>query len=216
MNSFTDFYQILSIPPSSSLSQIKSAYHRALLQHHPDKAKPKTSAELVNNNLTRQQSNSHSDPHNSDRSTSISISTIKQAYQTLFDASLRAEYDETRAKWLLLNASGIATSSSSSPSLGSGPRPAQIISLEDFTEIYYPEPDHDTSESESGWYHPCRCGGTYRITEAQMEQGQHLIGCESCSEVVWVGFEAVGEDEDKESRDVDGVEVEDETRRGNE
>ena len=29
-----------------------------------------------------------------------------------------------------------------------------------------------------------------------MERGQHLVGCSSCSEVIWVGYELADEDED--------------------
>ncbi|THV08161.1 hypothetical protein K435DRAFT_641055 [Dendrothele bispora CBS 962.96] len=157
-STFIDFYQILSILPTSSLPQIKSAYHRALLKHHPDKQ--------INH-----------------RSSSVteytSISTIKQAYLTLSDPVLRAEYDATYNH--ARNFLG-----------GTGPRPAQLISLSDFTE------SSPSSFDFFEYTYPCRCGGIYRINEAQMERGDHLVGCESCSEVVWVGFEAVTGDEDEE------------------
>lgn len=39
------------------------------------------------------------------------------------------------------------------------------------------------------WRHGCRCGGAYIIRGAEMEAGHHLVGCSSCSEVVWVGYE---------------------------
>jgi len=59
------------------------------------------------------------------------------------------------------------------------PRPAQVVSLEDF----------DFSGAE--WCLTCRCGGLYRVTEDDLERGRHLVGCEACSEVVWVGYEIV-------------------------
>ncbi|KAG1868296.1 hypothetical protein DFJ58DRAFT_714240 [Suillus subalutaceus] len=59
-------------------------------------------------------------------------------------------------------------------------RNARVISLEDFEEA-----------EEGVWTHACRCGGTYRIIEEDMDAGRHLVGCESCSEVVWVGYELV-------------------------
>jgi len=59
-----------------------------------------------------------------------------------------------------------------------GPRPAQIVSLEEFEE-----------QDNISWCYECRCGGTYRIREDDLERGQHLVGCGSCSEVVWVGYE---------------------------
>ncbi|KAJ7270015.1 DnaJ domain-containing protein [Mycena haematopus] len=63
------------------------------------------------------------------------------------------------------------------------PRPAQLISLADFDEA-----------ADDAWTHPCRCGGTYAITAAEMDRGLHLIPCTSCSEVVWVGYQLVEEE----------------------
>lgn len=122
------------------MAQIKSAYHRALLHSHPDKKKS-------------------SEP--------IDIALIKQAYSTLSDPQLRAEYDAQQ---------------SYSPAT---PRPAQVVSLEDFEEL---ESETDTNDS---WRYTCRCGGSYHITATLMEKGEHLIACNSCSEVIWVGYELV-------------------------
>ncbi|KAI0043799.1 hypothetical protein FA95DRAFT_1498037, partial [Auriscalpium vulgare] len=93
------------------------------------------------------------------------IGAIKDAYRTLTTPALRAEYERGRTP--------------------TAPRPAQVVSLEDF------------AEGEGGaWTHGCRCGGVYRIVEAELERGQHLVACGSCSEVVWVGYEVVEEAED--------------------
>ncbi|KAG2044646.1 hypothetical protein BDR03DRAFT_249701 [Suillus americanus] len=96
----------------------------------------------------------------------VDIALLKEAYTTLSNVSSRVAYDNA-----LRNAQ-VKTST--------GPRPAQVISLEDFEEA-----------EEGGWTHACRCGGTYRIIEEDMDAGRHLVGCESCSEVVWVGYELV-------------------------
>lgn len=93
---------------------------------------------------------------------------LKTAYETLSDPELRAKYDATRSRH------------------PSGPRPAQIISLEEFEEL----------ENES-WRYGCRCGGHYVISEEMMEREQHIIGCNSCSEVVWVGYELAEDDVDE-------------------
>jgi diphthamide biosynthesis protein 4 len=118
------------------MAQIKSAYHRTLLQSHPDKIRS-------------------SEP--------IDIALIKEAYATLSNPQLRAEYDAHR-------------SYSATP-----PRPAQVVSLEEFEEV----------EAEESWRYTCRCGGSYLITSTLMDEGEHLIACNSCSEVVWVGYELV-------------------------
>lgn len=97
----------------------------------------------------------------------IDIAKLKDAYNILSSPSLRAEYDQRRRD-----------------RASTGPRPAQLISLEDFDEA-----------EEGVWYHTCRCGGAgYVIKEEHMEAGTHLIACDSCSEVVWVGYEIFEEE----------------------
>ncbi len=142
----TDYYAILSVARTASSSEIKQAYHRALLLHHPDK-RPTSRNGMPN----------------------IDVDLLKKAYSILSSSELRAKFDATRAV------------------CSGGPRPAQVVSLEEFTEI-------EDSGEEITWVHDCRCGGRYIIRENDMERGQHLVGCNSCSEVVWVGFE-VAEDE---------------------
>lgn len=103
-------------------------------------------------------------------SESIDIALLKDAYQTLSSSDLRLEYDEKRG---------------ASKGKSSMPRPAQVISLEEFEE-----------REDGSWYHVCRCGGGgYMITETQMEAGSHLVGCDSCSEVIWVGYELAEDSE---------------------
>lgn len=139
-----DYYALLSLSTSASHAEIKAAYHRALLLHHPDKqAAPDR------------------------RDGAVDIDLLKRAFATLSTPELRTQYDASRVL------------------RSSGPRPAQVISLEEFDE-------HDAeTDGEVCWSYDCRCGGTYRITEQDMEKDQHLVGCHSCSEVVWVGYEMV-------------------------
>ena len=138
-----DYYKILSIPPSAERADIKSAYHRALLVHHPDK-------------------------RTSNPTATVDMDLLKKAFNTLYAPDLRAEYDRTRAEH----------------TAQFGPRPAQVVSLEDFEE-----------HSESKWTYSCRCGGAYVVTEEMLEAGVHLVGCASCSETVWVGYELVEDSE---------------------
>lgn len=135
-----DLYQLLSISKNASMAQVKSAYHRTLLQSHPDKKKS-------------------SEP--------IDIALIKEAYSTLSNPQLRAEYDAQH-------------SYPAAPSRPA-PRPAQVVSLGDFEEV----------EAEESWRYTCRCGGSYLITSTSMDEGEHLIACNSCSEAIWVGYELV-------------------------
>jgi len=105
--------------------------------------------------------------------------SLHDAFLTLSSEKLRTAYDAQG----MLNRTG--------------PRPAQVVSLECF----------DCSEGEgsdagiSTWILTCRCGGRYEITEVDLERGLHLVGCKSCSEVIWVGYEMVKEVEgDNSSR----------------
>jgi diphthamide biosynthesis protein 4 len=103
---------------------------------------------------------SHPDKNITSAPPSVDIASIQEAYRVLSTPNLRVQYDRSlRAP--------------------AAPRPAQIISLEEFQE--HAELD--------AWSHGCRCGGAYRISAAEMEKGQHLIPCTSCSEIVWVGYE---------------------------
>jgi len=100
----------------------------------------------------------------------VDIGLLKQAYETLSLPASRAVYDATRTH--------------AAAQRKTGPRPAQVVSLEEFDEV-----DGD----ETRWTYPCRCGGTYAIAVPDMEAERHLVGCSSCSEVVWVGYELVEE-----------------------
>lgn len=157
----SDYYAILSIPRSASPSDIKFAYHRALLLHHPDKQS------LRVNGRGGSEGNGHA-PIAGGGDVDVDIGLIQEAYTTLSSTELRAEYDARRS------AAAAKTS----------PRPAQVVSLEEFVE-----------EGEEGvWAYACRCGGKYTIREAEMEQDEHLVGCSGCSEVVWVGYEVADDD----------------------
>ena len=107
----------------------------------------------------------HPDKQKSSAAASYDIDLLRTAYQTLLDPSLRASYDQSQT--------------SSSSKTRANQRPADFVSLDDF------------EESEDAWTLPCRCSGTFRIDEAQLEAGVHIVGCSSCSEVVWIGYEAV-------------------------
>ncbi|PPQ86957.1 hypothetical protein CVT25_009779 [Psilocybe cyanescens] len=140
---------LLAVPRDASPAILKSAYHRALLQSHPDKRTTHSPATVTD------------------------IELIKEAYAVLSDSELRAAHNAQLDQ----------------RSLTTAPRPAQVVSLEEFEDENPPDAPEDTDEGP--WKYPCRCGGWYRITTSLMEKGDHLIACNSCSEVVWVGYELV-------------------------
>ena len=106
--------------------------------------------------------------HADDTSPSANIGLLQDAFLTLSTRTQRAAYD---AQYDLSC---------------KAPRPAQVVSLEDFD---FSGPDGAVSI----WNLACRCGGMYRVTEDDLERGRHLVGCQNCSEVVWVGYEMVEE-----------------------
>ena len=143
-SSYPDYYKLLSISPSAEPAEVKVAYHRALLLHHPDKQTGNAA------NVT-------------------DMDVLKKAFTTLYTPDLKVQYDRSRA----------------ADTAHLGPRPAQVVSLEEFEE--HPDPK---------WTYSCRCGGVYAVTEDTLEAGIHLVGCGSCSETVWVGYELVEDSED--------------------
>lgn len=93
---------------------------------------------------------------------------IQKAYSTLSDPRLRAIYDSTER---------IAYKPSKEQ------RPAELVSLDEF------EAHEGSDDTAPFWTYRCRCGSAYRIDEGQMDQEVHLVGCQGCSEAVWVGYE---------------------------
>ncbi|KAF8844125.1 hypothetical protein BDN67DRAFT_890631, partial [Paxillus ammoniavirescens] len=157
------FYSLLCIPRDAPSADIKIAYHRILLLLHPDKQFQPRVGTCGD----------HSRPGD------VDIALLKEAYTTLSDPSSRAAYDS------LLRLEANAKSR--------GPRPAQVVSLEEFTPEAVRGEGEDEATTGQEWHYGCRCGGTYRITDDDMENGKHLVGCESCSEVIWVGYELAEE-----------------------
>lgn len=103
----------------------------------------------------------------------LDVGLLQKAYLTLSNQVSREAYDASLA--------------ANEARFTFGPRPAQVVSLEEFTSAV-----NDVVVER--WAYPCRCGGTYWIDTQQLEEDQHLIGCDSCSEVIWVGYEAECED----------------------
>ncbi|KAG6380732.1 hypothetical protein JVT61DRAFT_5112 [Boletus reticuloceps] len=173
----SNFYNLLQIPRDASLKDIKAAYHRTLLRLHPDKQ-------------TQARHHHHAPPE--EAFGFVDVALLKEAYRTLSDAGLRAVYDRSLRR--------------EEHARSCGPRPAQVVSLEEFTALTETREFGAGSSAEveadadavREWGHRCRCGGMYRITQDDLENGAHLVGCESCSEVIWVGYEeapAMGDEE---------------------
>ncbi|KAF8314537.1 hypothetical protein DL93DRAFT_2167322 [Clavulina sp. PMI_390] len=167
------YYEILSIPQTASSADVKAAYHRALLLYHPDKALSKTLSPLAASQPRSAQDRESLTGSRIDLPTPT-IDEVQQAYTTLSDSLLRKNYDGNLKRSL----------SDASAQRGSQ-RPAEVVSLEEFVPL---------DEDAAILVYPCRCGESFRISEEQLEADVHLIGCNGCSEAVWVGYEAVEEE----------------------
>ncbi|KAJ7597764.1 DnaJ domain-containing protein [Mycena floridula] len=99
-------------------------------------------------------------PDKNTETSAVDIASIQEAHRVLSSPDLRAQYDAKQDQ-----------------RHETGPRPAHLLSLDEFRLQ-----DHR-------YIHRCRCGGIYEITEMDLDEGLHLVGCNSCSEVVWVGYE---------------------------
>ncbi|KAJ3947969.1 Diphthamide biosynthesis protein 4 [Colletotrichum fioriniae] len=168
---------------------IKRAYHRALLQNHPDKY-PQLESNPATSTTTRAPS-SHSS--STAASATFSIDQISSAYKILSDPKQRAEYD--RALDLAPNNQGLQR--------GDGDEEKAFrtgIEVVDLDDLEVEEPPSDDLEAECSWYRSCRCGNPrgFLFTEADLEEagenGELLVGCQDCSLWMKVHFAVVSDD----------------------
>ncbi|KAI5292313.1 hypothetical protein KEM52_006453, partial [Ascosphaera acerosa] len=201
-------YAVLGLPGPAAgqprilnRSDLKAAYHRALLRHHPDKAAFGTSAKPSATVQSGPNSLASANGTRADKKASYSIDQITTAYKVLSDPASRAEYDRR------LRLGGAATTTAtglSGPSAGDGDGDgdgdgAFHIGM----ELY--DLDDMTLEEGAGpagtdlWWHACRCGEArgFAVSEHDLEReaewGEVVVGCRGCSLWAKVTF-AVGEE----------------------
>ncbi|QRV94872.1 DnaJ domain protein [Ceratobasidium sp. AG-Ba] len=114
----------------------------------------------------------------------VAVTQLQEAFRTLSDPKLRKAYDQ-----LLEEGKGKVTLTAVVQ------RPAHEVSLDEFIEDEITKDDGDVT---SMWSYVCRCGGRFIIEEEQLEDGIHYVGCNGCSEVVWVGYEEVDDTQNQE------------------
>ena len=178
-----DYYTILNLPFTSSATltkqQLKLAYHRALLRHHPDK----TNAKEADN--PPQQSPT---PDRDSDTNAYTIDQITTAYKTLSSPALRTEYDRA----LRLNREKIINNHKTNTIFHTG---LEVVDLEDLVE------DDNDDSGEGVWYRGCRCGDErgFMVTEGDLERevegGEVVVGCRGCSLYMKVLFAVDGEDQ---------------------
>lgn len=162
--------------PSNS-EEIKQAYRRALLTHHPDKS----------NVINSPEDSSAGKP---------SVDAIKLAYTILSDPKTRAEYDRD----LFLQQKSAADVIDSAPSTDRRRDFRTGEELVDLDEMAY-------DETAGLWYRACRCGEQrgYTATEAQLEEEERkggrevVVGCCGCSLWLRVAFDVTDDNDNEDS-----------------
>ncbi|KAJ5610709.1 hypothetical protein N7510_007428 [Penicillium lagena] len=176
-----DYYAILNLPFTGSSGlilskqQIKLAYHKALLAHHPDKASPIAVAdEPALQGATPHQAPGRGQGQGKAQQRTYTIDEITTAYKTLSDPFLRADYDRA----LRLDRAKVAEREKTGDVFHTG---LEIVDLEDL------ECDEDGTGATVCWYRGCRCGDErgFLVTEADLEReaehGEIVLGCRGCS-----------------------------------
>jgi len=208
-----DLYTILDLPwtgPRTGFTQrqLKAAYHRALLRHHPDKIQvSRTTGTSSSTPETDSRSNVHGErtqnlpdhdslPQQHPQRRLYTIDQIALAYRTLSDEKLRREYDRCIFSLEHFRCGQDCDDDHNGPSGALG---LDVIDLGDFSCVeggLFPSMDcgrFGDWEEERGlvyWYRGCRCGDEkgYLITEDELEEnvdgGEIVVGCRGCS--LWV------------------------------
>ncbi|KAL4913209.1 heme peroxidase [Aspergillus aurantiobrunneus] len=199
-----DFYEILNLPflglsttPSLSKQQLKIAYHKALLKHHPDKARAIASGKTTTTTTTNLAHGGTlpSPPYDPSQSEStavtITVDEITTAYKTLSDPSLRAEYDRV----LRLDRNRVAGRDKNWGAVfHTG---LEVVDLEDL--VCDEDADAD-ADAGAVWYRGCRCGDErgFLVSEQDLERevdsGEVVVGCRGCS--LWMKVLFAVQDDD--------------------
>lgn len=196
-------YDILSLTPKhlegqASTAQstvVKKAYHRALLQHHPDKANSNTNntSDRGGEDAAGSKSKSKSPP----RGVTYTVDQIQEAYTTLSDTKKRAEYNRSLA-------SGSSSTSASTSRQQQSSHTATFSATRSFqTGLEVVDLDDVDFDDRKGLYfRACRCGNPrgYRFKESNLEENEDegvlMVECLDCSLWLKVLFTAAVDDND--------------------
>jgi diphthamide biosynthesis protein 4 len=163
----SNYYEILQLPRSHSShspakEDVKAAYHRALLLHHPDKATKKTSTKPIAESVA---------------SATYSIDQIVAAYETLSDPLKRKTYNEQ----LEISYNEVVSHSSREKGTHLG---VETFDLEDLSFNEDTNTWHHTCR--------CGNEEGYVLNEAELERevehGEIYVGCRGCSLFIKVVF----------------------------
>jgi len=167
-----NYYTILNLStrkhdPTLTPSEVKVAYKRALLQHHPDK---------------RASSKDSPTPSKSDNR--ITIDSVALAYKILSSPALKAEYDLAlqTSRRSRNNCDANSDSDSEEDNEEIFRTGLETVDLDDLDFV-----EESDSGKEETWTRGCRCGddGGFVVTEKELEanaeDGEIIVGCRGCS-----------------------------------
>jgi diphthamide biosynthesis protein 4 len=172
----TSYYEILGLQVTHRAGnellaqQLKAAYRRALLQHHPDKSHVKAVEHI-------------SLPSSTGGLSNYTVDQISEAYAVLSVPKLRSEYDRELKLHSSLKSSG---------------QQNEQLFRTGFETVDLDDLDYD--EDEAVWYRSCRCGDQrgFLVREADLEEaseeGEVHVGCRGCSLWLRVLFGVVEDD----------------------
>lgn len=110
----------------------------------------------------------------------LTVDQIAQAYKTLSDPVSRSKYDED-----LLKKARLGADNGYKQGVG-----LETVDLEDL----------DYNTLSQNWVRQCRCGGTYSVSEHELEEvaseGEVIASCHGCSLCIRITFATVDEDND--------------------
>jgi curved DNA-binding protein CbpA len=166
-----NYYTTLSLSarkydPTLTPAEVKAAYKRALLQHHPDK-----------------KASSSSTPPSQSKN-NITVDAIALAYKILSSPALKAEYD----LHLQQTSRSRNNNNTSNPDSEDDEEADEIfrtgLETVDLDDLEFVE---DSKADWETWTRSCRCGDdggfvvTERELEANAEDGEVIVGCRGCS-----------------------------------
>jgi DnaJ-class molecular chaperone len=161
-----DYYQVLNVPRTAALEEIKEAYHRAARRHHPDKQQPKATGGFATAAEDgRTDAADDADNHQNDDPPRRLFLLIQEAWECLGDSMKRLEYDRI---W-----------QHQQEAMDRRIRNAIVLTSADCRWRRPPE-DGDDGDNEDDVFYQCRCGYNLALTRLPALQGD-LIACPGCS-----------------------------------
>jgi diphthamide biosynthesis protein 4 len=167
-----NYYTTLSLSsrkydPTLTPAEVKAAYKRALLQHHPDKKSTSSPPHSMNN---------------------ITIDSIALAYKILSSPSLKAEYD-SHLQQNSRSHNNKPNNNNTNPDSEDEDEESDIIFRTGLETVDLDDLDfvEDSKADEETWTRSCRCGddGGFVVSEKELEanaeDGEVIVGCRGCS-----------------------------------